>query len=89
VRAQVFLLTAAAITLFAQATQPVWLLVPLHLAAFFVTALVCHRRLQQDRLPKPLLTEFYLWVSIGGAVGGFLTRSLRRSYLMRCANTRS
>jgi hypothetical protein len=70
VRAQVFLLTAAAITFFARATQPVWLLTPLHLAAFFVTALVCHRRLQEDRLPKPLLTEFYLWVSIGGALGG-------------------
>lgn len=70
-RAQGFLLTAAAITFFAQATQPVWLLAPLHLAAFFVTALVCHRRLQEDRLPKLLLTEFYLWVSIGGALGGF------------------
>jgi hypothetical protein len=71
VRVQVFLLTAAAITFFAQATEPVWLLAPLHLAAFFATALVCHRRLQQDRLPKPLLTEFYLWLSIGGALGGF------------------
>jgi spermidine synthase len=64
VRVQVFLLTAAAITFFAQATEPVWLLAPLHLAAFFATALVCHRQLQQDRLPKPLLTEFYLWISI-------------------------
>ena len=71
IRVQVFLLTAAAITFFAQATEPAWLLVPLHLAAFFATALVCHCQLQQDRVPKPLLTEFYLWISVGGALGGF------------------
>lgn len=47
------------------------MLAPLHLAAFFATALICHCQLQQDRLPKPLLTEFYLWISVGGALGGF------------------
>jgi hypothetical protein len=38
--------------------------------AFFVTALVCHGELARDRPPTKYLTEFYLWLSVGGAVGG-------------------
>jgi hypothetical protein len=38
--------------------------------AFFVTALVCHGELARDRPPPKHLTEFYLWLSVGGAVGG-------------------
>jgi hypothetical protein len=41
-----------------------------HLAAFFVVALVCHRSLAARRPEPARLTEFYLWVSIGGVVGG-------------------
>jgi hypothetical protein len=42
----------------------------LHLSAFFVTALVCHGELAKDR-PRPRhLTEFYLWMSLGGMLGG-------------------
>ncbi|WP_309645784.1 fused MFS/spermidine synthase [Phenylobacterium sp.] len=41
-----------------------------HLAAFFLTALICHQALVARR-PKPAhLTEFYLWMSFGGVVGG-------------------
>lgn len=76
VRRQGFLLLAAAITVFAQATSPGWLLVPLHLLAFFVTALVCHGELAQDRPTSLHLTEFYLWLSIGGVVGGFFNALL-------------
>lgn len=76
VQRQGFLLLAAAITVFAQATTPGWLLVPLHLAAFFVTALVCHGELAQDRPSTRHLTEFYLWLSIGGVVGGFFNALL-------------
>jgi hypothetical protein len=38
--------------------------------AFFITALVCHGELARDRPPTKYLTEFYLWLSVGGAVGG-------------------
>ena len=76
VRRQGFLLMAAAITVFAQATTPGWLLVPLHLLAFFVTALVCHGELAKDRPSTLHLTEFYLWLSIGGVVGGFFNALL-------------
>ena len=41
-----------------------------HLATFFMTALMCHQALVARR-PKPAhLTEFYLWMSFGGVVGG-------------------
>ncbi len=42
----------------------------LHLAAFFVVALACHMELSASRPPAEGLTEFYLWLSAGGAVGG-------------------
>jgi spermidine synthase len=47
-----------------------WLLVPLHLLAFFVTSLACHRELAQLRPAPSRLTEFYLFVSVGGVLGG-------------------
>jgi tetratricopeptide (TPR) repeat protein len=42
----------------------------LHLAAFFVTAMVCHGELAADRPSAGRLTEFYLWMSLGGVIGG-------------------
>ena len=41
-----------------------------HLASFFVVVLVCHRTLAARRPEPSRLTEFYLWMSIGGVVGG-------------------
>jgi SAM-dependent methyltransferase len=41
-----------------------------HLAAFFLTALMCHQRLVARRPDPAHLTEFYLCLSIGGVVGG-------------------
>ena len=42
----------------------------LHLACFFLTALVCHGELVRARPPATHLTEFYLWMSLGGLLGG-------------------
>jgi hypothetical protein len=42
----------------------------LHLTAFFVIALACHLELAESRPPSESLTEFYLWLSAGGAAGG-------------------
>ncbi|MDP1618491.1 spermidine synthase [Phenylobacterium sp.] len=42
----------------------------IHLAAFFLTALVCHQTLVERRPPPSRLTEFYLCLSIGGVLGG-------------------
>jgi len=51
------------------AVQSLWLL-GVHLALFFVTAMVCHGELAQRRPPPARLTEFYLYVSLGGVLGG-------------------
>ncbi len=45
-------------------------LLPLHLAAFALAALMCHGRLAALRPPAARLTEFYLWIAVGGALGG-------------------
>jgi hypothetical protein len=47
----------------------IWRLLP-HLACFFVAAMVCHGELARSRPRVGSLTEFYLWVSIGGVLGG-------------------
>jgi hypothetical protein len=47
-----------------------WALIPLHLLAFFVTAMVCHGDLANSRPSTIHLTEFYIWLSVGGVLGG-------------------
>lgn len=44
-------------------------LIGLMLANLFVTALVCHGRLVESRPPARYLTEFYVWMSLGGILG--------------------
>ncbi|MGI9413933.1 MAG: fused MFS/spermidine synthase [Hyphomicrobiales bacterium] len=46
------------------------LMVILHLAVFFVSAMVCHGELVRRRPHAEHLTEFYLWMSFGGVLGG-------------------
>ena len=41
-------------------------------AAFFLSALVAHRTLYEARPKAQHLTEFYLWMSLGGVLGGLL-----------------
>ena len=41
-----------------------------HLLAFFATAMMCHRELADSRPRAEYLTEFYLWMSLGGVLGG-------------------
>ncbi|MGH9548426.1 MAG: hypothetical protein ACRD3W_03585, partial [Terriglobales bacterium] len=43
---------------------------PLHIGTFFVVALMCHSELAATRPDADRLTEFYLCMSIGGALGG-------------------
>jgi hypothetical protein len=49
---------------------PMWGEFTLHLSAFFLTALLCHGELAKDRPTARHLTEFYLWMSVGGVLGG-------------------
>jgi hypothetical protein len=52
------------------ASDPIWLVIPLHLVTFFIAAMVCHGELARDRPSAAHLTEFYLWLSVGGVLGG-------------------
>jgi hypothetical protein len=70
VRRQAFLLLAAALTIALNATSHAYIVLPLHLLAFFCTAVLCHGQLAQDRPPARYLTNFYLWISLGGVAGG-------------------
>jgi hypothetical protein len=51
-----------------------WFIVSLTgLAVFVTTALMAHRTLYEARPAPAYLTEFYLWMSLGGALGGMFT----------------
>jgi hypothetical protein len=48
-----------------------WLpLLGVHLVSFFLTALMCIQALAARRPPPARLTEFYLWMALGGVLGG-------------------
>ena len=57
-------------TLVVRAQSPLAALLLLHLAGLACAGLLCHGRLAADRPPAGRLTEFYLWVALGGALGG-------------------
>lgn len=46
------------------------MLVLLHLAYFFFAALMCHGQLAADRPGPRYLAQFYVWLSLGGVLGG-------------------
>jgi len=46
-----------------------WSLV-LHLTTLFVVSMVCHGELARDRPPPKYLTGYFLWMSVGGVLGG-------------------
>jgi spermidine synthase len=66
-RAQVWVYIILAIYFTA---DDLWLAFGLHLLTLFVTAMVCHGELARLRPPSHKLTEFYLWMSLGGWLGG-------------------
>lgn len=67
--ALVLVLSMMALTLVG-IVQPAWVIMPIHLAGFFTAALMLHGELSRDRPSTHHLTEFYLWISIGGLLGG-------------------
>jgi hypothetical protein len=69
-RAQALLLPPLAIVITLGTNRPLWGIGALHLGAFLVTALLCHLMLAERRPAVAHLTEFYLWLSVGGLLGG-------------------
>ncbi|MSP59158.1 MAG: hypothetical protein EXR72_02255 [Myxococcales bacterium] len=47
-----------------------WLEVTPPLGSLFLGCWICHGDLARDRPPPAQLTEFYLWISVGGFLGG-------------------
>lgn len=66
-------LVPEALLLFAIPGAHPLLQLPIHLLAFFFTAQVCAFALARRRPPAARLTEFYLWLSVGGVLGGAFT----------------
>ena len=62
------LVLAAVIAL--KAPISIWVLIALHLLVFFLAALVCHQRLVLSRPHVSKLPEYYLWIAVGGVLGG-------------------
>jgi len=48
----------------------IWVSLLANLLMFFVTAMLCHGELAKRRPAASHLTEFYLWMSFGGVLGG-------------------
>ena len=75
-RAIPILALAVVFPMLVQATEPVLVLVLLHLAFFFTAALQCHLKLARLRPPSSQLTTFYLYMSLGGVLGGIFNALL-------------
>ena len=67
---QPFCLLCLTWILLTHSVNPIWRAVGFCLLAFFTTALICHGEMARDRPPTRYLTEFYLWMSVGGVLGG-------------------
>jgi hypothetical protein len=66
-QAPLLMLTALGATW--NATKYFYVVIAVVLATLFTTAMVCHTRLVQRRPPTRHLTEFYVWMSLGGILG--------------------
>ena len=60
-----------ALVLLSQTKLETWTLMAVTgVIVFFLSAMVAHRTLYESRPAAAYLTEFYLWMSLGGALGG-------------------
>jgi len=58
------------VTMLALAHSPVLVIVCIHLATFFIAAMMCHCGLADERPHARHLTEYYLLIALGGVLGG-------------------
>jgi spermidine synthase len=68
--AQPFFIVALVATLVLQVAPHILVQIAINLVVFFVVALTCHGELAKRRPPAEHLTAFYLWMSLGGMIGG-------------------
>ncbi len=60
----------------AEIRNPIWLVLLLSLAGFFAISLAIHLRLAGARPNRTYLTGYYLWLAVGGAMGGLFNSLL-------------
>ena len=70
------LLVTSAVFILLNVGAPIWLVLLVHLGTFVLAALLCHSALADDRPPASQLTEFYLWIAVGGVIGGLFNTLL-------------
>ena len=64
-----FVIGLVAVIVYDPVKTIVWL-IAVHVAVFFVCALLCHGEIARTRPAPQYLTAFYLWMSAGGVIGG-------------------
>src|SRR5262249_27176812 len=60
---------ALCVQLASEGTAGLGTTVAIHLTTLFVAAMVCHGELARSRPPARWLSEYYLWLAAGGALG--------------------
>src|SRR5205807_3512063 len=70
IKAFPFVIVALAVVMIISPFSTIVGIAPVHLSAFFVIALLCHGELARRRPAPQFLTDFYMWISAGGMIGG-------------------
>jgi hypothetical protein len=81
----VAVLILAFMMLSGQQPQYVAMTFAVHLGVLFIVAMVCHGELARSRPSTAYLTEFYLWMSAGGVLGGLFNAILAPEVFTRVA----
>jgi hypothetical protein len=76
IRRMPFLILCALYPTVSKTELPLFVLLLLYLATLFAVALMCHGELARSRPRISRLTEFYLWISFGGVLGGIFNSLL-------------
>ncbi len=69
-RVLAIVVVVAALVQLARIVDPQWAVALLHLSVLALAGLLCHTRLAASRPATSHLTEYYLLISTGGAIGG-------------------
>jgi SAM-dependent methyltransferase len=69
-RISTFFVLPVTLVLLLEVWSPMLPLATIHLIVFFMLAWTCHTLLVRSRPSASHLTEFYLWMSAGGVIGG-------------------
>jgi hypothetical protein len=71
-----FLILVALVPIVCKTKLPLLAMILIYLSALFAIALMCHGELARSRPNVSRLTEFYLWMSFGGVLGGIFNALL-------------